>query len=82
MAGKPTGLASTDIFVSFSGSKEAVTGALTSASFNRLTAWSMFFRPTPRLVLVGELAQGLFLGSVVSDEPLTVVCHPQKAAYF
>ena len=30
---------------------------------------------------MGELAQGPCLGSVVKDEPQTVVCHPQKAAY-
>ena len=30
---------------------------------------------------MGELAQGPCLGSVVKDEPRTVVCHPQKAGY-
>ena len=29
----------------------------------------LFFCPTPRLVLVGELAQKLCLGSVVRDKP-------------
>ena len=46
MAAKPNGLASTDISISFSESKQAVTGALTSASFNWLimTAWSRGLR--------------------------------------
>ena len=40
MAAKPIGLASTKISVSLAGSKYAVTGALTRASFSSLTALS------------------------------------------
>ena len=55
MAARPTGLASTEISVSLAGSKYAVTGALTRASFSSLTALSCWC-PFPGLVFVGKPA--------------------------
>ena len=42
----------------------------------------MFFHPTPQLVLVGKLLQGLSLGSVDMDDSRAVVGHTQRAAHF